>query len=389
MPNTTNASKPLVLYVDDEVQALKYFEKAMEGDLRILTAQSADEAESILHTRGSEVSVLISDHRMPARSGASLMASIRLAHPAIVRILTTAYSEIESAIEAVNRGEVFRYILKPWDFESLRQDILTAVQVYHLQSERNLLVGEKLSVHQRMRAVDRAKSLLIAASAFSSLPRASDAVCAYVTHAANISLPIKLNTTGNLDLWTETEAEVDYLKAIVKELGSLRSEIIAQPETASAVQRTWFDTSAEKFLGHELHSQIDVMDFTGSSSLDDRAVKALLKGFANGSSVWLSPVSVLQCRQQHNATNLLLNGTHDEDRPDALLFDPSDGADIGGRTKMLGVYLLVYAIGGCVEMQRFDGTVELSLQLSCPATAIRQYNVGYLQAMFQSFENWG
>ena len=169
-----------VLLVDDEKQTLKYFERAFSRDFKVLTAPSADEAEAIIDADPSKVGVLISDQRMPGRTGVSLLNSVRRKHPTIVRMLTTAYSELDDAIDAVNRGEIFRYIVKPWDFDLLRQEMNTAFLVHSLQSERDLLVGEKLHVRQRMVAVDRARDLAVIAAAFPGLRGVELAVSDYV-----------------------------------------------------------------------------------------------------------------------------------------------------------------------------------------------------------------
>src|SRR5688572_26839461 len=169
-----------ILLVDDERQTLKYFERAFAKDFPVLTAPSADEAEAIVDANPGKIGVVISDQRMPGRSGVSLLNSVRRKHPGIVRMLTTAYSELDDAIEAVNRGEIFRYIVKPWDFDLLRQEIKTGLLVFSLQTERELLIGEKLIARQRMMAVDRARDLAVIAAALPKLRHARLAVDDYV-----------------------------------------------------------------------------------------------------------------------------------------------------------------------------------------------------------------
>jgi CheY-like chemotaxis protein len=129
---TTEATQRLILYVDDEEQALKYFEKIFSRHFQILTASSTDQAMQILATRASEIGVLMTDQRMPKRLGVDLLADIRKKYPHIVRLLTTAYAELDNAIEAVNEGEIFRYITKPWNIQELRVTLRQALD--HCQS---------------------------------------------------------------------------------------------------------------------------------------------------------------------------------------------------------------------------------------------------------------
>ena len=82
-----------ILYVDDEPMALKYFERLVSPIAPVLTALSVEEGRAILQERGDEIAVLISDQRMPTAYGNELLRYARDHHPAMVRMLTTAYSE--------------------------------------------------------------------------------------------------------------------------------------------------------------------------------------------------------------------------------------------------------------------------------------------------------
>src|SRR3954470_5751909 len=137
-----------ILYVDDEPMALKYFERLVSPMAPVLTALSVEEGRAVLRERGDEIAVLISDQRMPTAYGNELLRYARDHHPNMVRMLTTAYSELGEAIEAINSGEIYRYITKPWDLESLRADLKNALELASLRSERDTLLREKLMVQQ-------------------------------------------------------------------------------------------------------------------------------------------------------------------------------------------------------------------------------------------------
>src|SRR3954471_21542200 len=93
-----------ILYVDDEEQALKYFKKAYANTFPVLTAPSVDEALKVLEAEHAQVGILLSDHRMPGKTGVELLATVKDKWPHIMRILVTAYADMESAILAVNSG---------------------------------------------------------------------------------------------------------------------------------------------------------------------------------------------------------------------------------------------------------------------------------------------
>lgn len=150
-----------VLFVDDEEQALKYFDRAFAKHFRILTASSAEKAWQLITDPVHHIGVLITDHRMPQQTGVDLLEKARQAHPGIVRILTTAYADVDNAIQAVNEGAIFRYVTKPWDIRDLLGVLRTAMDYFLVQRERDLLLNEKLSALHRILVLDRIRSLYV------------------------------------------------------------------------------------------------------------------------------------------------------------------------------------------------------------------------------------
>jgi two-component system, probable response regulator PhcQ len=155
-----------ILYVDDEAMALKYFDRLVSPLAPVITATSAAEGRAVLEQRGAEIAVLVSDQRMPGANGNELLRYARAQHPAVVRMLTTAYSELGEAIEAINSGEIYRYITKPWDLESLHADLRNALELSVLRSERDSLMREKLLMQQQQLLGQRAGPLTLACAAF-------------------------------------------------------------------------------------------------------------------------------------------------------------------------------------------------------------------------------
>lgn len=138
-----------ILYVDDEVTALKYFERAIGALAPVLTANSVEEGKRLLDEQAGRIAVLVSDQRMPGAYGNELLSYAWDRYPHIVRILTTAYSEIEQTVDAVNLGQIHRYLQKPWEISSLRMELRQALDLARLRKDHADLLREKLQVRQK------------------------------------------------------------------------------------------------------------------------------------------------------------------------------------------------------------------------------------------------
>lgn len=128
-----------ILYIDDEVQNLQSFTASFRRDYNIFTTTSVKEAVAILQEK--TIHVIFADQRMPAITGVQFFESIREKHPDPIRILVTGYTDITSAIDAINKGEVFRFISKPWGHEYVQNAIAQAFDIYQTRSDlrqRNL-----------------------------------------------------------------------------------------------------------------------------------------------------------------------------------------------------------------------------------------------------------
>jgi len=112
----------------------------------------------------------MTDQRMPGEKGVWLLERARQLQPRIVRVLATAYSDMDAAIAAVNTGAIYKYINKPWDPPQLEQTLKRGLEFFTVQSERDQLLHEKMSVLHNMMIADRIVSLglLAADSAITS-----------------------------------------------------------------------------------------------------------------------------------------------------------------------------------------------------------------------------
>ena len=126
-----------VLYVDDEVNNLNSFKAAFRRDFEIYTASSAREARKILDN--NEIGVIITDQRMPVMTGIEFLESIIPIYPDTIRILLTGFSDINAVMDAINRGQVYKYLVKPWQNDELKMYIENALEIYNLRKENKEL----------------------------------------------------------------------------------------------------------------------------------------------------------------------------------------------------------------------------------------------------------
>ncbi|MCS6903958.1 MAG: response regulator [Bacteroidia bacterium] len=130
-----------ILYVDDDEGNLNVFKASFLREYQVLVATSGEEALDIIK-KHPDIVLVISDQRMPGISGIDLLKEIATTHPDILRIIITAYSDIEVAIRATNECQIYKYLTKPWDLTELRLIIKNAIEVYELRKEnKNLMLS--------------------------------------------------------------------------------------------------------------------------------------------------------------------------------------------------------------------------------------------------------
>lgn len=153
-----------VLYIDDEELSLKYFVKALESTFRVYTANNAEDGLKIIQDLQDELAIVLSDQRMPGMQGVELLERSRQLRPRILRILVTAYTDLDAAIKAINNGAIYKYVSKPWEPIDLHATVQRAMEFFLLQREREELLKEKLSVLHNMMITDRVVSLGVLAA---------------------------------------------------------------------------------------------------------------------------------------------------------------------------------------------------------------------------------
>jgi len=120
-----------VLYVDDEEKSLKHFTRAFQDQFRIFTAANAQDGLKLLEEHKDEIGLLMTDQRMPGEKGVWLLEKARQLRPRIIRLLATAYADMDAAIAAVNTGAIYKYVTKPWDPPQLENTIKRGPGILH------------------------------------------------------------------------------------------------------------------------------------------------------------------------------------------------------------------------------------------------------------------
>jgi putative nucleotidyltransferase with HDIG domain len=145
-----------VLFVDDEVNILKALQRLLRNEeMNVLCTDRASEALEIVAR--DPVQVVVSDQRMPEMSGVDLLSKVRELQPDLVRMLLTGYTEIDVAVDAINRGQIYRLITKPWNDDELRATIRQAFDQWDLKSEIKRL--NRVTREQNFRLQDMNRNL--------------------------------------------------------------------------------------------------------------------------------------------------------------------------------------------------------------------------------------
>jgi two-component system response regulator AtoC len=137
---TLDVKRYPILVVDDEQDNLDAFRFNFRKAFDILTASGGAEALDILAER--EVAVVVTDQRMPRMTGVELLREVRVRQPDAVGIILTAFTDVDVLIEAINLGQVYRYITKPWDAKEVRGVLQYAIERFHLQRENKRLAAQ-------------------------------------------------------------------------------------------------------------------------------------------------------------------------------------------------------------------------------------------------------
>src|SRR5688572_4426621 len=391
-----------ILYVDDEEKSLKGFSRAFNDDFRIFTASNALDGLKILEERRSEIGVLMTDQRMPGEKGVWLLERARQLEPRMIRILATAYSDMEAAITAVNSGAIYRYVTKPWDPGELQQTLKQALEFFMVQRERDQLLREKMSVLHNMMIADRLVSLgLLAAGLSHHIRNALVAVKTFLdlAPAKMAEEKVDLNGLRNPDFWKDyyqnVQGQIEKINNLLKDLWTASespsfqfSDRVKLHEIVASV----IDTSKASFEAKRIQIQNQVPETLPELSVDkpkfyrlfDLLLKDELASLPAGCCVTISAKLLDGGPKPEIQVQLSDNGPGLPQEALRVLFDPfvirSDTpAEYG--IHLMACFFIVYHHGGKIEAKSQEGqgtTFTLRLPLR-PDRAAVECNTSLLQ----------
>jgi two-component system probable response regulator PhcQ len=170
-----------ILFVDDEANTRKYFRRLFGQKFRILEAEDGVEALKVFLQHSAEIGIIVTDQRMPNETGVGFISKIAGDYPDIIKILSTAYSDIDAAIGSANEGGIFRYMTKPWDIPQLEVTLRRAMEFFTVKRERDALLGAKMqAMGNVLLSTCLAAFVLAPLCAGLKCERAAEAIAAFV-----------------------------------------------------------------------------------------------------------------------------------------------------------------------------------------------------------------
>ncbi|HUB68656.1 MAG TPA: hybrid sensor histidine kinase/response regulator [Candidatus Methylacidiphilales bacterium] len=279
-----------LLYVDDETQTSTNFKEYFSDTFDVHVATSGEEGWRIFSAHPARFAIVMTDQRMPDSSGVELLQKVRSSQPRVIRILATAYSDLDAAIQAVNTGAIYKYITKPWDPPTLEMTLKRGMEFFLVQRERDLLLHEKMFALQRLMMTDRLISLGIFAAGLNHHLRNSLTAVKTFLDLAPSKLKgemLDIDHLRNPDYWH------DFYRTVQEQIGKVVSVLqdikeIPEPPTlpmadvisVSDLLREVAGTKAAAFANRKITVSVqadETLPIKGNSQMLRRALDFILQ----------------------------------------------------------------------------------------------------------------
>ena len=146
-------SEHTILCVDDEKNILNSLKRLLRKEsYKVLTASGGSDGLKLL--KENEVHLVLSDQRMPEMNGTDFMAMVKKGYPDIIRIILTGYTDVDSITESINKGNVYKFFLKPWDDQNLKLEIRQALEQYNLIQANKKLHEKVIKQNEELQRIN-------------------------------------------------------------------------------------------------------------------------------------------------------------------------------------------------------------------------------------------
>jgi two-component system probable response regulator PhcQ len=403
-----------ILYVDDEDKSLKYFARAFEEQFRILTANNAREGYKLLQEHADGIGLLMTDQRMPGEKGTWLLEKARQLRPRIVRVLATAYSDMDAAIAAVNVGSIYKYVTKPWDPPQLESTLRRGLEFFIVQRERDRLLKEKISILHNVMIADRIVSLgLLAAGLSHHIRNSLVAVKTFLDLAPTKLKEENLNfeSLRNPDFWKDychhAQQQISRVNSMLRDLWSaseqktwdFRDKVNLREIVATVADQLKSEFAAKKIaIDNKVPAELPVLTVEKSKfqRLFELLFKDELVSLPAGSVVTVSA----QARSGPSADNAEIHIELRDNGPGLpkealrLIFDPfqirSDTPTEYG-INLMAVYFIVHHHGGRIDAANEEGkgtTFRMTFPLNPNHAPAVEENQQFLEKILLNDQLW-
>ncbi len=149
-----------VLFVDDEDNILRSLNRLLRKEgYRLLTATSGADGLEILNE--NDVHLVVTDQRMPGMSGTEFLAKVKEDYPEVIRIVLSGYTEVDSITESINKGHIYKFMLKPWNDQNLKLEIKQALEQYDLMQVNKTLHEKVIEKNEELKKINENLEMLV------------------------------------------------------------------------------------------------------------------------------------------------------------------------------------------------------------------------------------
>ena len=381
---------------------------------KVFTATNAQDGFKLLEQHKDEIGLLMTDQRMPGEKGVWLLEKARQLRPRIIRILATAYADMDAAIAAVNTGAIYKYVTKPWDPPLLENTLKRGLEFFIVQRERDQLLKEKMSVLHNMMIADRIVSLgLLAAGMSHHIRNSLVAVKTFLDLAPAKMEEEKMDMEGlrNPDFWKEyyrnVQGQVEKINNLLKDLWAVSEkptfafgdQVHLHEVVAEAVMRLKDAFAAKNIqVENQVPETLPVLnvDKPKFCRLFELLLKDELASLPTGSRVTVSakPINGARADKQEIQVQVSDNGPGLPKEALRLVFDPfvvrSDSPSEYG-IHLMACYFIVHHHGGRIDASSEEGqgtTFTLRLPVNPEFATPPQGEQEFLQKVLLSETLW-